>query len=80
MLNVRYRSGVVGETARVVHAALMTPDGQLASLCGQTFDPELMEAAHGMPCMRCIRISATSEDTGHRIENTPHPTENRSEA
>ncbi|GAB3274604.1 hypothetical protein [Parasphingorhabdus pacifica] len=69
MLNIRYRFGVVGESARVVHAATTTPEGQLVSLCGQTFDPELMEVAHGMPCMSCVRITATLGDRNRRIEH-----------
>lgn len=79
MLNIRYRFGVVGEAARVVHAALPNPEGQLVSLCGQIFDPELVEASHGMPCMRCVRITATLGDRAEPIEHPPHVIENRSE-
>ncbi|MFR9731737.1 hypothetical protein ACL03H_21110 [Saccharopolyspora sp. MS10] len=58
VLNVRYQAGVVGERARVVHAATWTPRGVLITLCGMPLDPALVEESTGMPCMRCIRIAA----------------------
>lgn len=58
VLNVRYRAGIVGERARVVHAATWTPRDVLITLCGMPLDPTLVEESTGMPCMRCIRIAA----------------------
>ncbi|MCA1188122.1 MULTISPECIES: hypothetical protein [unclassified Saccharopolyspora] len=58
VLNVRYRAGIVGERARVVHAATWTPRDVLITLCGMPLDPSLVEESTGMPCMRCIRIAA----------------------
>lgn len=60
VLLVRYRSGVVGETARVVHViAMPTIDqaGAVGALCGAVLmldDIETLPPGTGMPCPVCI--------------------------
>lgn len=70
VLLVRYRSGVFGETARVVHViALPTIDraGAVGALCGAVLmldDVETVAPGTGMPCPACIIIhmSGTTPD------------------
>ncbi len=77
MLNVRFRAGVVRETARVVHAAAWMPDGSLTSLCGIAFDLPLVEEARGMPCMRCTRhvLKLASDDDSEPDREARTPAE-----
>lgn len=67
MLNIRLRSGVAGEAARVVHAATGMTDGTLVSLCGQVFDPAMVEESRGMPCTGCmvVAVRLSSEPATH---------------
>lgn len=64
-MRIRYRTGEVGETQRVVHFALETPAGLLRSLCGLDFQPHRIEHLDygGMPCMRCTLAAALSSST-----------------
>ncbi|HKR51963.1 MAG TPA: hypothetical protein VJT72_20775 [Pseudonocardiaceae bacterium] len=57
---VRYRPGVIGETARTVHV-IPLPTGEQAgavsTLCGTTLmhgDIEIVGAGEGMPCTLCV--------------------------
>ncbi|MBK0866502.1 hypothetical protein INP57_06790 [Saccharopolyspora sp. HNM0986] len=55
---MRYRSGVVGETKRVVHIAMPLPNGDFHALCDlrlPSADTELISDLLGMPCMACTR-------------------------
>jgi hypothetical protein len=61
VLLVRYRSGVVGETARVVHMVLLPrvagSGGVVVAVCEVELDAGLIETVHpghGMPCVRCL--------------------------
>jgi hypothetical protein len=65
---VRYRPGVVGQSAREVHL-VPTPDGRVAgtvgTLCGALLSLEKIETlscGQGMPCMMCAlhHLSATA--------------------
>jgi len=57
---VRYRPGVVGETARTVHVVPLPPNGQadmVGALCGAVLmltDMETVIPGAGMPCTLCI--------------------------
>ena len=70
LIAVRYRRGVVGETQRSCHLALV-PDGipgpgAFTVLCGQQFTQEQIEQVEmfsGMPCVACL-IHATPSITG----------------
>ncbi len=69
---LRYRLGVVGETARVVHVMPLLPEGEQGAvgiaLCGTLLCPDLVETVtpgHGVPCSRClIDHAATSIPPG----------------
>jgi hypothetical protein len=74
---VRFRSGVVGETRRIVHLVPLpqlvetTPGGtpaqppdRLVALCRQTFAPgdaEQLNEPRGMPCEVCLLRSPAPE-------------------
>jgi hypothetical protein len=57
---VRYRPGVVGETARTVHMVPLPTDGQagaVGTLCGAVLlrnDLETVTPGQGMPCTVCV--------------------------
>jgi hypothetical protein len=57
---LRYRPGVVGETARTVHVVPLPPDGQagvVGALCGAVLmlpDMETVIPGAGMPCTDCV--------------------------
>lgn len=56
---VRYRPGVVGETARTVHVVPLPTDeqvGAVGALCGATMlgDIETVTPGEGMPCTLCV--------------------------
>ncbi|MGH3692412.1 MAG: hypothetical protein ACRDRX_00125 [Pseudonocardiaceae bacterium] len=64
---VRYRPGVVGETARIVHLVPVHPGAQTGAagvaLCGTLLRPELVETptpGHGMPCSQCLLSQAST--------------------
>ena len=76
---VRFRSGVVGESRRTVHLALLPAGvsdtaglaespGVLNALCGQIFDPgqaELLTSFGGMPCIDCLLQAPDPDDPGN---------------
>jgi hypothetical protein len=57
---VRYRPGVVGETARTVHIVPLPTDGQagvVGAVCGAALmldDIETVNPGEGMPCTLCV--------------------------
>lgn len=57
---VRYRSGVTGETARVVHVVPLPTDeqaGTVGAMCGAVLalkDIETVTPGVGMPCLVCV--------------------------
>jgi hypothetical protein len=63
---VRYRPGVVGETARTVHLVPLPPDeraGAVGAWCGAALmlhDIETVTPGEGMPCTVCVITHATS--------------------
>lgn len=63
---VRYRRGVVGETARTVHMVSLPPDeraGAVGALCGAALmlhDIETITPGEGMPCTVCVITHVTS--------------------
>jgi hypothetical protein len=63
---VRYRLGVVGETARTVHVVPLPTDGQagaVGTLCGAALmvrDIETVGPGEGMPCIVCVVNHVTS--------------------
>jgi hypothetical protein len=63
---VRYRLGVVGETARTVHVVPLPTDGQagaVGALCGAALmvrDIETVGPGEGMPCILCVVNHVTS--------------------
>lgn len=64
---VRYRPGVVGETARSVHLVSAHPGAQTdvagVALCGALLRPELVETVtpgQGMPCLLCVFSQASA--------------------
>jgi hypothetical protein len=67
LIAVRYRRGVVGETQRSCHLALV-PDGipgpgTFTALCGQQFTSQQIEQVEmfsGMPCVACLNHAAPS--------------------
>jgi hypothetical protein len=65
---VRYRSGVAGETSRLVHVVPLSLAGQTSAaglaLCGALLCPDEVETVapgHGVPCSLCL-ISHVSGD------------------
>lgn len=66
MVLVRYRPGLVGETARTVHVVPLPPDeraGAVGALCGAALMPhdiETVTPGEGMPCTVCVLTHATS--------------------
>lgn len=64
MVLVRYRPGVVGETARTVHVVPLPTDGQVGAvgaLCGAALmvhDIETVTPGQGMPCTVCVVTQA----------------------
>lgn len=62
---VRYRPGVVGETARVVHVVPLSTDayaGAVGTVCGAGLpleDIETVTPGQGMPCIVCVITHAT---------------------
>ncbi|MGH4011792.1 MAG: hypothetical protein ACRDTH_27130 [Pseudonocardiaceae bacterium] len=71
---VRYRPGVAGETARIVHVVPLPTDGQagtVSALCGARLGLPTIETVtpgQGMPCRLCLvkhitSIAATSKPT-----------------
>ncbi|MGH3830951.1 MAG: hypothetical protein ACRDRS_10965 [Pseudonocardiaceae bacterium] len=57
---LRYRPGVTGRTARIVHLVALPPHGETGTarvaMCGALLLPDLAEtvtAGHGMPCTLC---------------------------
>ncbi|MGH3836851.1 MAG: hypothetical protein ACRDSF_14315 [Pseudonocardiaceae bacterium] len=64
---VRYRPGVVGETARIVHVVAAHPGAQTdvagVALCGTRLRPDLVETVtpgQGMPCSLCVLSQASA--------------------
>jgi hypothetical protein len=63
---VRYRRGVVGETARTVHVVPLPPEeraGAVGAWCGAALmlrDVETVTPGEGMPCTVCVLTHATS--------------------
>ncbi|MGH3889062.1 MAG: hypothetical protein ACRDSZ_21325 [Pseudonocardiaceae bacterium] len=64
---VRYRPGVVGETARIVHLVPLPLGGEMdvagVALCGALLRPELVETVspgQGMPCSWCVLSQASA--------------------
>ncbi|MGH3882699.1 MAG: hypothetical protein ACRDRY_11565 [Pseudonocardiaceae bacterium] len=58
---LRYRPGVAGEAARVVHLVPLRPGGQAGAagvaLCGAVLCPDQVKTVapgHGMPCSLCV--------------------------
>lgn len=63
-VRVRFRSGVVGETWRVVHVATGPVLEEYRALCEAVLgvdEAEVLEGVMGMPCMACSRILALGE-------------------
>lgn len=69
---LRYRWGVVGETARTVHVVPLLTDGQgsvVGALCGavlQLADIETVAPGEGMPCTVCVIHRATDTAVAQR--------------
>ncbi len=69
---VRYRPGVAGEAARMVHLIPLPNGGQggaAHALCGvllRTADIEMVTPGHGMPCTPCV--------VSHVADSPPPPT------
>lgn len=69
---VRYRPGVTGETARMVHLIPLPNGGQegaVHALCGVllcTAGIEIVTPGHGMPCSSCV--------LSHVTDSPPPPT------
>lgn len=67
---VRYRRGVVGETARCVHVVPLATGnraGAVRALCGAVLplaEMDTVAAGEGMPCMACVldRMSGAEEE------------------
>ena len=61
---VRYRPGVIGETARTVHVVSLPTDervGVVGALCGAALivhDIEIVTPREGMPCTLCVLTQA----------------------
>lgn len=55
---VRYRPGVVGETARSVHVVPLTTGGRaVRALCGAVLvlaEMDMVTPGEGMPCTACV--------------------------
>lgn len=67
LIAIRYRRGVVGETQRSCHLALVAErvpgPGVFTVLCGQQFTSqqiEQVEMFRGMPCVACLNRAAPS--------------------
>nr|ASV46838.1 hypothetical protein [uncultured bacterium] len=73
---VRYRPGVVGETARTVHMVPLPTDqrvGALSALCGAALtlhDIEIITLGEGMPCTVCM-INQVTSTTPTRLMDGP---------
>jgi hypothetical protein len=64
---LRYRPGITGQSARVVHLVPLPPEGQAGApgiaLCGALLRPDLVETVtpgHGMPCTLCMTNHLTT--------------------
>ncbi|MGH3901392.1 MAG: hypothetical protein ACRDTA_24695 [Pseudonocardiaceae bacterium] len=63
---IRYRPGVTGETARIVHVVPLLTDGQagtVSALCGALLslaNIETVTPGQGMPCQLCVVNHVTS--------------------
>jgi hypothetical protein len=75
---VRYRPGVVGETARLVHVVVLPAQGQagaVEALCGAALrlaDMETVAPGEGMPCTVCVLHHLTHTiPTGKRPPGGP---------
>ncbi|MGH3853427.1 MAG: hypothetical protein ACRDR6_07985 [Pseudonocardiaceae bacterium] len=67
---LRYRPGVTGRTARIVHLVPQPPHGETGTagvaMCGALLRPDLVEtvtAGHGMPCTLCALHHANPAPT-----------------
>ena len=68
---VRYRRGVVGETARSVHVVPLTTGsraGAVRALCGTVLmlaEMDAVDPGEGMPCTACVldRMSGAAEES-----------------
>lgn len=63
VIKIRYRSGVVGETQRVVHAATFA-DESVITACALSIPVAQVERIEvgGMPCMQCAaRIALATQ-------------------
>lgn len=76
---VRYRPGITGEAARVVHLIPLPNCGQEGTahaLCGAllpTDDIKIVTSGHGMPCSSCL-VSHVADPPSPPIP-TPGPTQ-----
>lgn len=79
---LRYRAGVAGETARIVHLVPLPPGGQMGAagvaLCGALLCPDEVETVtpgHGMPCSLCVisQVSAGPPPSPADIPATAPP-------
>jgi hypothetical protein len=75
---VRYRPGVAGETARVVHLVPLPTDeqaGVVGALCGAALmvhDMETVTPGVGMPCTLCVVTHVTDTHvTGTALAEEP---------
>ncbi|GAB2658367.1 hypothetical protein GCM10027271_16290 [Saccharopolyspora gloriosae] len=74
VVRVRFRPGVVGEAARVVHQAVVLPTGACFSLCEAVIgesEAEFLDGVGGMPCMVCVRVMALRSSAGGRELDAP---------
>jgi len=73
---VRYRPGVVGETARTVHMVPLPTDqrvGAVSALCGAALtlhNIEIITPGEGMPCTVCV-INQVTSTTPTRLMDGP---------
>ncbi|MGH3697521.1 MAG: hypothetical protein ACRDRX_26670 [Pseudonocardiaceae bacterium] len=74
---LRYRPGIVGETARTVHLAPLPTDGTgaISAYCG-ALHPDQVETVtpgHGMPCTRCVLSHVSTDGTQTTEDPTAAP-------
>ncbi|WP_243788636.1 hypothetical protein [Saccharopolyspora gloriosae] len=64
---VRYRAGVVGESRRVVHPAVLELEGAIyLARCGEPLPTSQVEVeSQGMPCMKCAALLSLGAAPAH---------------